>query len=214
MTLADKVYQGLQQDILELKLAPGTPLSEVELGKRYKASRTPVREAIQRLGNEGLVRVVHRRGAFVAEVSLRDVVDLFQMREALECFAARLASRSSQRAALLERVAEEMERDAADLVAEGRFDEYFAIIARMDEALVELAGNRRLRSALTDVWQQIQRVRRLASNDAGRLRLSVDEHRTILAAVLDGDEDAAFRAVASHVQYSLEHVLSSQLAIP
>ena len=84
-----------------MELEPGTPLSEVDLSKRLGSSRTPVRESLHQLSREGLVRLVPGRGAFVAEISMRDIIELFQMREALETHAARLAAQAPNRNDLL-----------------------------------------------------------------------------------------------------------------
>src|SRR5689334_16840640 len=87
-------YAQLKADILDGTLRPGDPLGEVDLATRIGVSRTPVREALQRLAMEGLVTWVPGRGAFVSGLSVPDIVELFQLREALESHSARLAAAS------------------------------------------------------------------------------------------------------------------------
>ena len=84
-------YDSLRADILAGDLAPGTPISEAERAESLGISRTPVREAMQQLAQEGLIEVFPKRGTFVARLSARDVRESFELREAVETFAARLA---------------------------------------------------------------------------------------------------------------------------
>lgn len=202
----EQVYRDLKSMIMDNGLAPGASLAEKELSERLGASRTPVREALQRLAREGLVRLVPGRGAFISEISIPDVIELFQMREALEPYAVRLAARSPDRRSvvpLLEELAtgdELIDRDPAG---------YYSLTARLDGCIVELAGNERLRLALDEVWTQIRRARRVASANPRRLSDSVGEHVAILQAIGDGDQEAGEAAARVHVRRSLRHILSA-----
>ena len=91
-------YEQLRDEIVQWELPPGTHLNEVPLAERLSVSRTPLREAVQRLARDGLVTIIPGRGALVAQLALQDVVHLFQMREALEPYAARLCARNPDRA--------------------------------------------------------------------------------------------------------------------
>src|SRR5438093_349752 len=98
--LAGTVYESLRRDILEREFDPGEPLTEHELSRRYGVSRTPVREALAKLERDRLVRVVPKKGAFVRALSHDDVRELYQVREALEALAIRLAAPHLDRAEL------------------------------------------------------------------------------------------------------------------
>src|SRR5580658_8176768 len=88
----EQAYAEIRQRILKGDLLPDEPLSEYRLAEQLQLSRTPVREALKRLEFEGLVRFVLNRGAFVAGLSVRDLVEIYQLREQLESFAARIAA--------------------------------------------------------------------------------------------------------------------------
>lgn len=206
MQRREQVYRDLKTLILDNGLAPGASLIEKDLSERLGASRTPVREALQRLAREGLVRLVPGRGAFISEISIPDVIELFQMREALEPYAVRLAARSPHRESvvpLLEELAlaeELIDKDSSD---------YYGLTARLDACIVELADNQRLRLALDEVWTQIRRARRVSSANRQRLIDSVGEHIGILRAIRDGDGEAAEAAARVHVRRSLRHILTA-----
>jgi DNA-binding GntR family transcriptional regulator len=90
--LADTVYEALRRAIVERKFDPGEALTEQELSRRFDVSRTPVREALAKLERDGLVRVVPKKGAFVRTLSHDEIRELYQLREALEALAVRLAA--------------------------------------------------------------------------------------------------------------------------
>ena len=210
-TLVDEVSERLRNDILTLELEPGTPLSEVELGSRFGTSRTPVRESLQRLSAEGLVKMIPGCGAFVAAVWIRDIVELFQMREALETYAARLAARSTTREMLIPFV-ERMEA-MRDEIRAGRNADYYLLCAEADRTIAVVAGNERIGTALAELWVQVGRARRLSSTNPRRLEDSVGEHVAILSAIVAGDEEAAGAAIASHVKGSLHNILASSAGV-
>lgn len=205
MQQGERVYRDMKRMIMDGEFMPGDALTEKELSTRFGASRTPVREALQRLSREGLIRIVPGRGAFVTDISIPDIIELFQMREALEPYAARLAARSVNRA-IIESLLEELEGAPELMRADTSL--YYALTAKMDEAVVELAGNFRLRSALDEVWTQIRRARRVSQASEQRLLDSVVEHRAILESILSGDEAGADKAARGHVVRSLQHIIS------
>jgi DNA-binding GntR family transcriptional regulator len=201
------VYATLRTMVLDLKLAPGAPLVETELSASLGVSRTPIREALGRLAREGLVRQYPGRGAFVSEISLPDLIELYQMREALETYAARLAAESANdagRAELAELLSQlESQRSA---LAAGDNAHYYQLMAKMDGLVVRLAGNKRLAVALSEIWAQISRARRVATQTPSRLLDTVDEHEAILSAIRDGDAERAATATRQHVRKSLANI--------
>jgi DNA-binding GntR family transcriptional regulator len=202
-----RVYETLRQQILDWHLPPGTPLSENDLSRQLGGSRTPVRQAIQQLGHEGLVRIMPGRGAFVAEISLSDIVELFEMRETLEVGAACLACRAEDRESLTALVPEF--HAARESINGSDNSEYYALIRRFDQAIVDLCGNRRLAQALEEIWAQVRRLRHIAATDQARLLETVDEHLGILQAIVDGDETKATDRVRRHVRASAQNILKN-----
>ena len=211
-TQSKKVYELLKEEIVAWTVAPGAPLAEPELARRLGSSRTPIREALQQLAREGLVRTVPGRGSFVADISVNDVIELYQMRKVLESGAARLAAESANRA----RAEQLIERFSAAKheINDQSNTTYYEVIADFDRAIIDLAVNQRLRQALHEVWAQMRRLRNIAALDPARLLATVDEHRAILEAILDGDAIAADQRTREHVDNSLQNVLNSIMRRP
>src|SRR5260370_4389337 len=141
--LWDAVYQHIKSDIITLKLPPGQPLRESQLAAQQGVSRTPVREALRRLSYEGLVQIVANSGAIVAEVSLRDFLEITRVRELIEPYVAGAAAGAVD-AGLLAELAAEFRR----LQMGPRSDEAFHALneadAALHNALLAAAGNRRI----------------------------------------------------------------------
>ncbi|WP_127792007.1 GntR family transcriptional regulator [Agromyces sp. LHK192] len=209
MRASERAYAVLREEILDGSLAPGSVLAEVEQAARLGVSRTPVREALARLVADGLVAAQSARMLVVAELSSDSIAELYELREALEEQAARLAAgrREPRRFAdLAERF-----RAAGELVDGGErgLAEYYAVIADFDRAVDEAVGNDHLGSALRSVRLHSSRVRRLARHDPDRLRAAASEHLLIAEAIVAGDQALAAHATHVHLHMSLRHALAS-----
>jgi GntR family transcriptional regulator, rspAB operon transcriptional repressor len=204
---SQRVYETLRERILDWDLAPGAPLSENDLARQLGGSRTPVRQAIQQLSREGLVRALPGRGAFVAEISLGDIVELFEMREILEAGAAVHAAQASSRDSL--KPLEQEFLDSRGAINDNDNSAYYDIIRRFDLEVLSLCGNRRLAQALEEIWAQARRLRHMAATDATRLAETVDEHIGILQAIVAGDEVEAADRVRKHVRTSADNVMKN-----
>ena len=211
-TQSDRAYDLLRVEIVQWQLPPGTHLSEVKLAERLGVSRTPLREAIQRLARDGLVRINPGRGAIVSEIALQDVVHLFQMREALESYASRLCARRPDRGVFCElRVEFEAQREEFTAAArpEGDgYDDYFSLISRLDDATDRGANNPYLLDALAGLRGHLQRLRQIARRRPTRMLETASEHLAICAAICDGDEAQAAQATAVHINNSLRNILA------
>jgi DNA-binding GntR family transcriptional regulator len=204
---SDQAYQRLRDDILSWRLAPGTALSEIELAARLGVSRTPLRAALARLALEGLVDTSRGRTGIVPDMSAENVAELFELREALETQAARLAARRRDPAVFAGLVAD-FARAGETLAASG-IDAYYDAIARFDQAIDDAVGNPALRSALDGVRTHLIRARRMAADNPARLLRAADEHRLICEAIRDGDEALAASATAVHLRASLTAILAT-----
>lgn len=209
MRASERVYRALREEIVAWHLPPGTELGEVEQAARWGVSRTPLREALGRLAGEGLAVVGRGRTLVVSGVDADDVVHLFELREALETQAARLAAqrgRSEVFSALAERFA-----DAATLLAHDDPDRtsYYALVGDLDHALDTAMASRHLHRSLVAQRAHVARVRRLAHADAERLLRAAEEHRLIADAVAAGDAVLAAQSTAVHLRASLTHVLAA-----
>jgi DNA-binding GntR family transcriptional regulator len=207
MRASETAYQLLRDEIIQWKLEPGTPLGEVETSQRLGVSRTPLREALSRLIAEGLVRTGPGRTAVVTSLSRHDIVELFELREALETQAARLAARRRD-AAVFEAL-------RADFVSGIRSDgsapedRPYDLADALDVAIDEAAGSVYLQGALRDLRGHLARVRRSAHSNSDRLNRATNEHVLIVDAILAQDEALAASATSVHLHNSLANVLAS-----
>jgi len=204
---SDLAYERLRDDILSWRLAPGTPLSEIDLAARLGVSRTPLRAALARLALEGLVDTSRGRTGIVPDMSAESVAELFELREALETQAARLAARRRD-PAVFDGLAGDFARASETLAASG-IDAYYEGVAGFDRAIDDAVGNPAFRTALDGVRTHLVRARRMAADNPARLLRAADEHRLICEAIRDGDEALAASATAVHLRASLTAILAT-----
>jgi DNA-binding GntR family transcriptional regulator len=213
LTLWERVHAHLREEIVSNRLAPGTELQEVALSEQLGVSRGPIREAIGRLAAEGLVTVRPRRGAVVRSLSKDEFLEAYQVREALEWMAMRLAvpRLGAEDVARLEELNEEMERHAD----QGDVDAFFEANAAFHAFLVDLAGNSRLAESYRRLLGQMGRYRMRSLSLRGNLQRSVNEHRAILRAAKRGDPERASHLMAEHIrvpQRRLQALTEDELA--
>ncbi len=207
MRASETAYQLLRDEIIQWKLEPGTPLGEVETSLRLGVSRTPLREALSRLIAEGLVRTGPGRTAVVTSLSRRDIVELFELREALETQAARLAARRRD-AAVFESLRSDFASGSRSDAASSE-DRPYDLADALDVAIDDAADSVYLRSALRDLRGHLARVRRSAHSNTERLGRAMAEHVLIVDAILAQDEALAASATSVHLHNSLANVLAS-----
>jgi DNA-binding GntR family transcriptional regulator len=197
-TLWQRVYDYLRDEILADRLKPGTVLQEVALAQSLGVSRGPVREALGRLAAEGLVTIRPRRGAVVRALSKEEFVEAYQLREALEMMAARLAvpRLTADDVAVLQRLIEEMSAHADRGDVHGFFDANTAF----HETFFDVAGNRMLKDAYNQLRSQIDRYRLRSLQLRGELRRSIAEHKAILRAAKAGDVEKTVHLVSEHIR--------------
>jgi DNA-binding GntR family transcriptional regulator len=204
---SDRAYETLRDDILNWRIAPGTALSETELALQLGISRTPLRAALARLALEGLVDTSRGRTGVVPDISVESIAQQFEVREALELQAARLAARRRD-PEVFQQLADSFAH-ATETLAEGGTDAYYAVVTRFDAAMEDAVGNPAMRSALESVRLHLSRARRLAQDNPERLLRAADEHRLICEAVRDGDAELAASATAVHLRGSLTTITTT-----
>ena len=207
MLASDRAYATIRDEIVEWKLLPGTVLGEVEQSTRLGVSRTPVREALARLTADGLVEAQAGRGLVVSEASADSVIELFELREALEERAAALVAVRRDPA-----VFEELQREfrqATNLIAEPGRHAYYDLVRRFDEALDDAVGNSYLVASLRSLRTHLVRIRRVAQDNPDRLIAAAAEHLLIIDAIVDGDPELAKNATHIHLYRSLRNILDS-----
>jgi DNA-binding GntR family transcriptional regulator len=206
-TLWEQVRDRLREDILAGRLEPGTELSEVALAREFGTSRGPLREALGRLASEGLVTITPRRGAVVAQLSREEFIDAYQVREALETLAVRLAVplMSDAEIAHLRELCELMDRAARA----NEVQVFFETNNSFHEALVRASRNRKLHDVHRILVGQMVPYLPRSLELRGNLQQSVAEHQAILAAIEERDSERAARLLAEHIEVP-QRVLESE----
>lgn len=195
--LREIVYDELKRQILTGEIAPGTRMMEVELADEMGVSRTPVREAIRKLEKEGLVVIEPRRGAYAADISVKDMLDVLEVREDLEGMAAAMAAlkiNDEERAALAEitdEYAKAIESKDIDTIIE--WDEKY------HEYIVACSGNKTLIQLVSQVQDMALRFRYIYYDDFARLNDQPHEHHEISDAIIAGDSVKAREEMQDHI---------------
>ncbi len=202
--LYEQVAERLRTRIYAHDLAPGAWIDEQSLADEFGISRTPMREALKVLAAEGLVVLKPRRGCYVAEMSERDLDEIFPVLALLEGRVAEEAARrlTSAEFSRLAQIHAELERHAAANDA----DRFFEANQAFHNALQALAGNRWLSQLIDDTRKFLKLTRRDSLRLDGRIHQSLAEHRAILAAL--ERRDAAAAALQMH-----NHILSGRAAL-
>lgn len=192
-----QVYQDLRQKIVSMQMRPGDPVSEKDIANQYGMSRTPVREAVQRLADERLVEVFPQSGTFVARIPYDELPEALVIRKALETTAVRLAAQKATRsqiltlASLIEQQNEAASRD--DPVGFHKGDEGF------HAKIAEISGFPGIWRLVLQVKVQVDRYRQLTLRMPRRMLIVIEDHKRILSGIQAGDPDAAERAMVAHL---------------
>ncbi|MBN9203492.1 MAG: GntR family transcriptional regulator [Methylibium petroleiphilum] len=193
--LYEQVAEALRTRILSHRLAPGSWIDEKALAVEYGISRTPLREALKVLAAEGLVTMKLRRGAYVTEVSARDLTEVFHLLALLESDAAAAAASrlTPEQLAELETLHEQLERNLGDR------DRFFAANERFHLRLLELADNRWRVQMVADLRKVMKLNRHHSLFKQGRLEASLNEHRQLMAALRARDAEQAQQLMRRHL---------------
>lgn len=196
--LRELVYQELKQKILTGEIASQTRLMEIDLAEKMNVSRTPIREAIRELAEDGLVTIEPRRGAYVSRISTKDMLDVFEVREDLEGLAAYLAAA---------RINEEEKAELMDLVRRyetaversGK-DEIVALDEKFHKFIVKCSGNSTLIHMVNQVQELSLRFRYIYYDDFSVYEIMPAEHKRIATAICKGDAETARNEADTHVK--------------
>ena len=205
-TLAEQVYQQLKTDIIRGVFQPGEAINEKVLAHRYEGSRTPVREAIMRLQQESLLRLVPQKGYFVSHLTIHELNEMYEYRAELEGFCAELAARRWTDGALVQRLAEIAQ---AQYKTEDRksYEYFIEADTEFHLGIAQLTHNRLLVRAVKDVRCQMERIM-FASIDIGYYgEVPAREHSDIVEAIRNRDPASARKAMYHHIVGSKEKVL-------
>ncbi len=204
LPLRDVVFNTLRQAILTGELKPGERLMEIHLANKLGVSRTPIREAIRKLELEGLVTMIPRRGAEVAQITGKSLQDVLEVRRSLDALCAELAC---------ERISEE-EVEALGVACKA-FEEATAkgdirAIAAADVALhdiiIQATGNRRLVQLVNNLAEQMYRYRFEYIKDQAVYPRLIEEHRVMYNAFCEKNKEIAAKAAVTHIDNQMEAI--------
>ena len=203
--VTDWVYEEVRQAIIELRLQPGEPLREATMAEQLGVSKTPVREALARLEQEGLVETTSFKGAVVSGYSPQDLQEIYELRELLEGAAVRAAAAtaSPETVARLEGLVNE----SRDLRSKDDLEGLAALLGTFDLVIYDQVANERIRALIENLKAHLARIGRLSEEIPGRVKASVEEHAAIVDAIAARDADGAERAMRAHIR----SVLGDQL---
>ena len=195
-----QVAERLRGRIMDHTLAPGSWIDEQALATEYGISRTPLREALKVLAAEGLVTMKLRRGAYVTEVSARDLSEVFHLLSLLECDAVAVVAMQATDAQLADLAAmhKQLEASVADA------DAFFAANERFHLQLLEIADNRWRNQVVADLRKVMKLNRHHSLFKQGRLEASLKEHRKIMAALKARNAPLAQQLMQQHMAHGKE----------
>ena len=198
--LYEQVAEQLRQRIFRRELEPGSWIDELKIAEEFGISRTPLREALKVLAAEGLVTMKVRRGAYVTEMSEKDLRDVYHLLSLLESDAAGVVA---------ERATPEQQQTLRDLHAElesaaGNREAFFSVNERFHMALLDMADNRWRSQMVADLRKVMKLNRHNSLFKQGRIEDSLNEHRAILDAMLARDPEGTRRAMQAHFAQGLQ----------
>ncbi|WP_051469805.1 GntR family transcriptional regulator [Chelativorans sp. J32] len=188
---------AIEEDIVTGIYKPGERLDETTLAARYQVSRTPIREALKQLSATGVVKILPHRGAFVHEISLPEMIGMFEVMAELEGMCARLAARRISTRQLGEMATAQEECMAA--LRNGKADDYYYANERFHLLLYAASGNSFLAATATTLHKRLKPYRRLQLRVPGRLERSAAEHDDVIAALRARDSAKAEELIEKHV---------------
>ncbi len=204
-TLAHRVEELLRKEIVRGDRPSGSRLNEVEIAAAYDVSRGPVREALQRLARDGLVVLEAHRGAFVTELGRDEVLELFEVRAALEAEAAGLvALKITDEDILLLRQMQELSVNAVDAEDDHSFPELFDL----HDLIAQLAGNRRLTTLMNQVNGELRLMRSRSGQSAQRAQQALIEHDELIECLAKGDVEGSRNTMRAHLDASRANTLA------
>lgn len=195
------VYERLSAEILDGRIPPGSNLREEQIAEVMGVSRTPVREALRRLSDEGFVEYFPHRGARLMKLTPERVHEIFEVREALEGMAARQAA-TRMPADRIATLRESFERIRRQIEAQ----DYSEVGDHLHTVIFDNCGNDRLKRLMLSIRNQVTWMQHVAVQVPGRLDRAFLEHDAVLRALENRDPDAAEQTMRSHIRATLNEL--------
>ncbi|WP_352420299.1 GntR family transcriptional regulator [Proteiniborus sp.] len=204
--LREIVFESIREAILDGRLKPGERVMEVQLAEKLGVSRTPVREAIRKLELEGLLVMEPRKGAYVADISLNDVVDVLEIRSSLEGLAASLAAirANEEEIELLRQKAVEFKQCIEKKDVQGMINKD----TEFHEVILLAAKNKKLTSIIESLREQVQRFRVAYFTEYNMTTYLVEEHQNVLNAIENREPERASKYAQNHIENIEKYIVS------
>jgi len=205
--LSERAYHAIKAAILTLKVRPGEILTTGNLALQLNISRTPVREALLRLQQDGLVKLLPQKGAEVVGICAEDITEILELRIVLESYAIKVATQrlTDEELQNLDRVLQE----AMDAYQRGERGVASDTARQLHNMMINKVNNRRMRILLDSLEDHYMRIRFFSSLIPGRLEKSFAQHQAILAALKSRDTHRAEQAMINHLTSVKEDILAS-----
>lgn len=203
--LREVVFENIRKAIIEGVLKPGERLMEIQLSEQLGVSRTPVREAIRMLELEGLVVMLPSKGAYVANISKKDLMDILEVRVGLEGLAAYCATdrMTKDHIKKLETISKELE----EAVYKNDVETMLAKDEEFHTLIFEATGNKRLISMMINIWETVYRFRLMYMSDYSSAVNIVDEHKKIIEAFKKGKANLAEKLAKEHIELAQQFMI-------
>lgn len=209
-SLTSRVQARIESLIMSGELRGGDRVNEIALSQRFGTSRGPIREACRALAQEGLLVAVPNRGVFVRELDLREALEVYDIRSALDELMGRLIAERITDAEIAELWETIEEMDAAAQAKD--LDRYYPVNLAFHNKLLAFANNRRLERLYRGLVKELHLFRRKGLLQRGSMRISNEEHRQIVEAIADRDPIAASVNMKSHVMAAKQRLLAAMEA--
>jgi len=203
--LREIVFEYLRNSILNGELEPGERLMELQLAQQLGVSRTPVREAIRKLELEGLVEMIPRKGAYVADMSIKDILDVLEVRMFLEGLAAYLAAERMSEDEI-EKLKEVLKKFEEGLVTMEKED-MIELDNKFHDMIIAGSRNNKLLQIVQGLQEQFQRFRVIYFNEYNEHQDLIKYHRAIVEAIDNRDSKQAQEYAQTHVELIEESII-------
>lgn len=205
--LRDVIFETLRKAIVSGDIKPGERLMEVSLANQMGVSRTPVREAIRRLEAEGLVKMIPRRGTHVSELSVKDIMDVLEVRAVLDKLATDLAAKRIQQAQL--KILESIHKQYISCVEKENMEGAIKKDVEFHDIIYAASGNPRLVAVAGSLREHIYRFRVIYMSDSLIAENVLNEHDEILKALREAQNNVASNLAEKHIRNQMETIIKT-----
>lgn len=206
--VSERIYLALRQEIMRCEIAPGTTLDAAAIARHYEVSKTPVRDAMQKLAADGLVAILPRSGYRVAAITFQAVHEILDLRAAIGPHTARQAARYATPNDIAE--LRQIVREYAAPLDVGAMQQ---VARRFHLAIAHCSRNKRLVALSESLFDELERLLRFAIDFSVKAGEHSDEHTALVGAIEAGDGEQAAAIEAAHIRHSREFLIERLMTL-